>query len=301
MNVPNLRLETALQDGVARLTADGCPPRLAKAIEYGVFPAGHRFRPRLCLAVAEALGTGDAPLATAAAVAMEFVHGASLIQDDLPAFDNADERRGHPALHRVFGEALAVLAADALIVGAFEEIGRVAHHDPAGAGRVVTEIARGIGSPRGAVAGQGWESEEEVDLALYHRAKTAALFEAATGAGAISAGHDPEPWRAVGLWLGKAYQIADDIADGADDGTDAGSDAALGRPNAMHSYGTVGSIRALEDAMHRALDAIPHGPGHAQFHRFLAHLLEQFKTAALGHATERSAHPTYARMLEAAG
>ena len=301
MNVPNPRLEIALQDGVARLTAEGCPPRLAKAIEYGVFPAGHRFRPRLCLAVADALGAGEAPHALAAAVATEFVHGASLIQDDLPAFDNADERRGHPALHRVFGEALAVLAADALIIGAFEEIGRVAEHDPARAGRIVTEIARGVGSPHGAVAGQGWESEDEIDLALYHRAKTAALFEAATGAGAIAAGQDPAPWRAVGLWLGKAYQIADDIADGVADVADAGSDAALGRPNAMHSYGTVGSLRALEDAMHQALGAIPQGPGHASFHRFLSRLLEQFKKAALGHATDHRAHTAHRIMLEATG
>lgn len=301
MNTPNPRLEIALQDGVARLTADGCPPRLAKAIEYGVFPAGHRFRPRLCLAVADALGAGDAPLALAAAVATEFVHGASLIQDDLPAFDNADARRGHPALHRVFGEALAVLAADALIIGAFAEIGRVAHGDPAGAGRIVTEIARGVGSPHGAVAGQGWESEDEIDLARYHRAKTAALFEAATGSGAIAAGHDPEPWRAVGLWLGKAYQIADDIADSAADGDDASSDAALGRPNAQHSFGTVGSLRALEDAMHRALDAIPQGPGHARFRSFLSGLLEQFKKAALGHAADHRAHTSRPIMLEATG
>jgi geranylgeranyl diphosphate synthase type II len=294
------RLETALQDGVDRLTTEGCPPRLAKAIEYGVFPAVHRFRPRLCLAVAEALGSADSPLALASAVAIEFVHGASLIQDDLPAFDNADERRGHPALHRVFGEALAVLAADALIIGAFDEIGRVAEAEPLRAGRLITEVARGVGSPGGAVAGQGWESEDDIDLGQYHRAKTAALFEAATGAGAIAAGHDPAPWRTVGLWLGKAYQIADDISD-ASDVEGAGSDAALGRPNAMHSYGAVGSLRALELAMQAALDAIPAGPGHAEFRRFLSELLRQFRSAALDHAAESTQPARCKRVFEATG
>jgi geranylgeranyl diphosphate synthase type II len=294
------RLEAALYQGVRRLTDEGCPPRLAKAIEYGIFPAGHRFRPRLCLAVADTLGAGDSPLALAAAVATEFVHGASLIQDDLPAFDNADERRGHPALHRVFGEALAVLAADALIIGAFDEIGRAAHVDPARAGKLVTEVARGVGSPGGAVAGQGWESEDEIDLGQYHRAKTAALFEAATGAGAIAAGHDPAPWRTVGLWLGKAYQIADDISDAADT-ENPGSDAALGRPNAMHNYGTVGSLRALERAMHAALDGIPAGPWHGAFRKFLSALLEQFKAAALGHAADADRTTRPPRLYEATG
>jgi geranylgeranyl diphosphate synthase type II len=263
------------------LTADGCPPRLAKAIGYALFPAGHRFRPRLCLAVAEALGAEDSDLALNAAVAVELLHGASLIQDDLPAFDDAGERRGHPALHRVFGEALAVLAADALIIGAFEGVGRAAGHHPERAARLVSEMARGVGTPHGAVAGQGWESEDDIDLVRYHRAKTAALFEAATACGAIAAGYDPEPWRAVGMWLGQAYQIADDIADEAGAGAD-GSDAALGRPNAFRAYGAHGSVRALERAMHLALDAIPRSPGHARFHRFLTDLLGEFRSQALG-------------------
>jgi geranylgeranyl diphosphate synthase type II len=275
------RLEYALHDAVARLTADGCPPRLAKAIGYALFPAGHRFRPRLCLAVAEALGAEDSDLALNAAVAVELLHGASLIQDDLPAFDDAGERRGHPALHRVFGEALAVLAADALIIGAFEGVGRAAGLHPERAARLVSEIARGVGTPHGAVAGQGWESEDDIDLVRYHRAKTAALFEAATASGAIAAGHDPEPWRAVGMWLGRAYQIADDIADEAGAHAD-GSDAALGRPNAFRAYGAHGSVRALEHAMHMALDAIPRSPGRTRFHRFLSDLLGEFRTQALG-------------------
>jgi geranylgeranyl diphosphate synthase type II len=274
------RLEYALHDAVARVTSDGCPPRLARAIGYAVFPAGHRFRPRLCLAVAEALGAEDSDLALNAAVAVELLHGASLIQDDLPAFDDAAERRGHPALHRMFGEALAVLAADALIIGAFEGVARAAGHHPERAARLVSEIARGVGTPHGAVAGQGWESEEDIDLVQYHRAKTAALFESATACGAIAAGHDPEPWRAVGMWLGRAYQIADDISDEAGSGAD-GSDAVLGRPNAFRAYGALGSVRALEHAMRMALEAIPEGTGHARFHGFLTALLGEFRAQAL--------------------
>lgn len=275
------RLESALHSTVRRLSGDGCPPRLAKAIEYAVFPAGHRFRPRLSLAVAQALGDEHSELSLSAAVAVELLHGASLVQDDLPAFDDAAERRGHPALHRVFGEALAVLAADALIIGAFETVGRAGGKCPDRAARLIAEIARGVGTPNGAVAGQGWESEQDIDLVRYHRAKTAALFESATAAGAVAAGHDPLPWRAVGMWLGRAYQIADDMSDEVEDGQ-AGLHTASGRPNALRELGALGSARALEDAMHQALDAIPPSPGHGRFHRFLSRLLAEFRSQALG-------------------
>lgn len=279
------RIELGLHRAVAQLVGDGCPPGLARAVEYAVFPAGHRFRPRLAVAVADALGAGESELALSGAVAVELLHCASLVQDDLPAFDDAAVRRDRPSLHREFGEALAVLAADALIVGAFDLLGRAAALDPGGAGRLAVEIARGVGSPHGAVAGQAWEVEEDIDLVRYHRAKTAALFEAATAAGAIAAGHDPEPWRAVGMWLGRAYQIADDIADEGRDGS-VGSDAALGRPNALRAFGTDGSAAALDRCIRSALGAIPRCEGHQRFRAFLGHMLAEFRTQALA---ERSA------------
>lgn len=273
-------IETALHRAVAQLTGDGCPPGLARAVEYAVFPAGHRFRPRLAVAVADALGAGESDLALTAAVAVEFLHCASLVQDDLPTFDDAAVRRDRPTLHREFGEALAVLAADALIVGAFDLLGRAAAREPLRAGRLVAEIARGVGSPHGAVAGQAWEAESNIDLVRYHRAKTAALFEAAAAAGAVAAGHDPEPWRMVGMWLGRAYQIADDIADEGEHAS-SGSDAALGRPNALRALGARGSAAALDECIASALRAIPLCEGRQRFRALLAHLLAEFRAQAL--------------------
>ncbi len=273
-------IEAALRSAVERIAGEGCPAGLAQAIRYAVFPAGNRLRPRLTLAVADALEDADTELAEAAAVALELLHCASLVQDDMPAFDNAVARRGRPALHRAFGDAGAVLAADALIIGAFDTIARSAHSDPQRVAALTIELARGAGSPHGAVAGQGWESEENIDLALYHRSKTAALFEAATGAGAIVAGHDPSTWRSVGYWLGRAYQIADDIAD-LDYTADGNSDAELGRPNAAHELGGEASARMLEQCIANALSSIPPCPGEMRFRSFLVHMLERFRPDAM--------------------
>jgi geranylgeranyl diphosphate synthase type II len=270
------RLEAALRSAVERLTADGCPPRLAEAIEYAVFPPGNRLRPRLCVAVANALGSGDGELAEAAAVSLEFLHCASLIQDDLPAFDDAADRRGRPSTHEAFDVPTAILAADALIIGAFETIAWSSAQDPSLAAALTLEIARGTGAPHGAVAGQGWEGETDIDLVRYHRSKTAALFEAATAAGAIVAGHDPVPWRRVGHWLGRAYQIADDIADEGSNG-ERSSDAALGRPNALRAFGRDASVATLEHCIQQSLETVPPCRGDREFRTFLEGMLERFR------------------------
>ena len=150
----------------------------------------------------------------AAGAALELLHCASLVHDDLPCFDAADTRRGRPSVHKAFGEPLAVLAGDALIVLAFQTLARV----PCAPQRLAIlplTVAQSVGVPSGIVAGQAWECEPQIDLAHYHRAKTGALFAAATVAGAASAGADAEPWRMVGEKLGEAYQVADDIRDAA--------------------------------------------------------------------------------------
>ncbi|MEE7477910.1 polyprenyl synthetase family protein, partial [Methylobacterium hispanicum] len=119
---PGRRIETALEVAVSSAEAPGAPPLLAEAIRYAVFPGGHRIRPRLCLAVARACGDDDPEAADAAAVAIELLHCASLVHDDLPCFDDAPLRRGKPAVHVAYGPALAVLTGDALIVAAFEAL-----------------------------------------------------------------------------------------------------------------------------------------------------------------------------------
>ena len=108
------RIEQALLAALASAEAPGCPPRLAAAMRHAVFPGGARIRPKLCLAVAMACGDAHPRLADAAAAAIELLHCASLVHDDLPCFDNAAMRRGIPSVQAQFGDRLAVLAGEAL-------------------------------------------------------------------------------------------------------------------------------------------------------------------------------------------
>src|SRR5271165_5322092 len=120
------RIEQALQAAISRAEVPGCPPHLAAAMRHAVFPRGARIRPRLCLAVAAACDEDDHRLPDAAAASIELLHCASLVHDDLPCFDDATTRRGRPSVHMAFGERLAVLAGDALIVLAFETLAQAA-------------------------------------------------------------------------------------------------------------------------------------------------------------------------------
>lgn len=115
MDIKSLISET-LETAVFRANGAGAPPRIAEAIQYSVFPGGARLRPRLCLAVSMAYGQRDLEATLAAGAAIELLHCASLVHDDLPCFDDADVRRGKPSVHRAFGEEIAVLTGDALIV-----------------------------------------------------------------------------------------------------------------------------------------------------------------------------------------
>ncbi len=260
------RVETVLEAAVGRAIAGEAPPKLSAALRYAVFPGGARLRPALCLAVAAACGEEDPAVADGAAAAVELLHCASLVHDDLPCFDDAPLRRGRPSVHAVFGEALAVLAGDALIVLAFEALARAGAVAPQRLPALVSAIARGVGAPGGIVAGQAWESEPCTPFEPYHRAKTAALFVAATTSGALAAGADPAPWRELGLKLGSAYQIADDLLDAvAEDENDAGAgggkvhgrDAALNRPSAVAELGIKGAYAKLQLTVSEACAAIP--------------------------------------------
>ncbi|MBC8058035.1 MAG: polyprenyl synthetase family protein, partial [Rhizobiales bacterium] len=212
---PMTRIEQALATAIASAESPDCPPKLAGAIRHAVFPGGARIRPQLCLAVAQACGDDDPVLSEAAASAIELLHCASLVHDDLPCFDDSPLRRGRASVHYAYGESLAVLAGDALIVLAFQTLSAQAAASPQRLAPLIATIAAGVGMPCGIVAGQAWECEPQVDLSDYHRAKTGALFAAATMAGAQAAGSGPEPWRAFGDWLGEAYQVADDVRDAA--------------------------------------------------------------------------------------
>lgn len=260
MNTLSIRLEDALQSAFEASTSrPPCPPRLAEAMRYAVWPGGGRVRPLLTLQIAAACGDRWPRVADAAAAAVELIHCASLVHDDLPCFDDAPLRRGRPTVHRAYGESTAVLVGDALIVMAFEVLAGAGAEAPHRLPGLVQALASGVGAPRGIIAGQAWESEPCPDLVEYHRAKTGALFESAALLGALAGGGDAAAWAEVGGRIGEAYQIADDLADalGGDHGKLSGQDQRHERPSAVAALGVNGAIGALWDRIEAAEAAMP--------------------------------------------
>ncbi len=213
------------------------------------------------------------------------LHCASLVHDDMPCFDDASIRRGKPAVHLAFGEPLALLSGDALIVLAFQELGRAALVAPRRAARVLNVVTEGVGAPAGIVAGQSWECEPSAPPREYHRAKTGALFAAATMAGAAAVGADPLPWRELGETIGEAYQIADDLVDRCGDpdviGKPVGQDALFDRPNAVSEMGVKGASRRLREIIDRAVHSVPACPGEADLRQLIRQESTRFMTLAL--------------------
>ena len=185
----------------------------------------------------------------------------------MPCFDDADVRRGKPSVHKAFSEPLALLTGDSLIVLAFEVLARAGAEKPDRLAELIRILAARTGMPGGICAGQGWESEKTIDLGAYHRAKTGALFIAATQMGAVAAGQDADPWEELGARIGEAFQVADDLRDALLDeaalGKPAGQDAVHDRPNAVNILGVRGAVSRLQDILSGAIASIPSCPGEA--------------------------------------
>lgn len=263
------RIDTAIAHAISIASAQAgpAPAKLAAALDYATSPGGARIRPTILLSVATACGDDAPKVADAAAAALELMHCASLVHDDLPCFDDADIRRGKPTVHRAYSEPLAVLTGDSLIMLAFEILAHTGRIDPMRASQLVLCLARQSGMPNGICAGQGWESEDKIDLRAYHRSKTGALFIAAVQMGAISAGEDPDPWFELGDRIGEAFQVADDLRDAvmtpAEIGKPVGQDERLGRPSAVNELGVDGAAARLKDILSGAIASIPSCPGEA--------------------------------------
>ncbi len=261
------RIERALSDAIAHGQAGAAPPRLASALDYAVTPGGARIRPTILLSVAKACGDDRPHMSDAAAAALEMIHCASLVHDDMPCFDDADVRRGKPSVHRAYSEPLALLTGDSLIVMAFEVLARAGREDCGRALELVRILSSRTGMPGGICAGQGWESEDKVDLSAYHQAKTGALFIAATQMGAVAAGQEAEPWFELGARIGEAFQVADDLRDAlcnAEElGKPVGQDEAHARPNAVSVLGVEGAVQRLKNILAGAISSIPSCPGEA--------------------------------------
>ena len=241
--------------------------RLYEAMRYMVLGGGKKLRPVLVLLAAEACG-GSVEEAMPAACSVEMVHTYSLIHDDLPAMDNDDLRHGKPSCHRAFGEAMAILAGDALLTEAFAVLA-TGVTDAAKARRLAAELAGAAGAA-GMVGGQVADlaaerqgSCDERILDIIHRRKTARMIEAAAVMGAIVAGaseHHERSLRAYGAHLGMAFQIADDILDATAStqalGKTAGKDAAAGKLTYVKCYGLAAARDRARAEADRAVDAL---------------------------------------------
>lgn len=243
----------------------GRAPALSSAIEDAVLAPGKRLRPLVALAAGE-LVRAPAAATAAVAVAVEFLHAASLVLDDLPSMDNARRRRGRPALHVVHGVATAELAAVALVARAFE-VAACAPETPARArALVVEELARSIGA-EGCCAGQAADLAADPaslaleDLEAIHSRKTGALFVAAVRGGALSGGAGEEALEALTLFarnLGLAFQITDDVLDLSGDPERMGKDTRRDahRANFATLFGVASSRKLVEELLESAVAAL---------------------------------------------
>jgi len=256
-----------------RASGKSTPPTFQAAMMHAVFPGGARLRPRLAVAVAAACGDDRPQVTDAAAAAIELIHCASLVHDDLPSFDDAQTRRARPSVHIKFGVPAAILVGDGLIAVAFETLSSTRLTSDVNIGPMVHTLARCIGPACGIIAGQAWELEPHAELRTYHQLKTGALFEGAVMLGALSAEHDAVSWRAFGAALGEAYQIVDDVLDAAGTqraaGKPVGQDQLHGRPNAALENGVDGALRRLAELFTSLPNLIPACPAPEAIHVWL--------------------------------
>jgi geranylgeranyl diphosphate synthase, type II len=267
-------------------TAGTPPSSIHEAMRYSVFAGGKRIRPILCLETARIFAP-DVTMALHPACAIEFIHTYSLIHDDLPALDNDDLRRGKPTCHKKFGEAIAILAGDALLTLAFATAGTAGVQDQLRV-RIVNEIATSSGTVNGMVGGQVADLEAEgkevgqETLEYIHRSKTAALIRAAITSGAICVGANDEDVRRLrhfGETIGWAFQVTDDILDVEESsaalGKTAGKDIAQQKATYPAVFGLEKSHQIANDLSSQAIaDLAPFGERAARLREiaeFLVH------------------------------
>jgi geranylgeranyl diphosphate synthase type II len=266
--------EAALEAGLPPESA--WPETIHRAVRYSLFAGGKRIRPVLVLAAGEAVGAPRAELLPLAC-AVEMIHTYSLIHDDLPAMDDDDLRRGKPTSHKVFGEAIAILAGDALLTRAFHLLATVPQAvDDALARRrlAATEVLAEACGTCGLIGGQVMDLESEgravdaKELERLHRAKTGALLSACVRGGAILGGARPSELDALSRYasaIGLAFQVVDDVLDATEDaaslGKTAGKDAAAHKATYVSVHGIERAREMADGLLRDALAAVaPFGP-----------------------------------------
>lgn len=264
------------------------PETLHRAVRYSLFAGGKRIRPLLVLAAGETVGGDEAELIPFAC-AVEMIHTYSLIHDDLPSMDNDDLRRGKPTSHRVFGEAIAILAGDALLTRAFHSLAEApAHWDSHRIGRRLraTALLGEACGTTGLIGGQVLDLESEgrtIDSATLehlHRAKTGALLSACVRGGALLGGAEgPElaPFEDYASAIGLAFQVVDDILDATEGdrqlGKTAGKDAQVGKATYVRVHGLEAARMLTQDLLSQAEEAVAGLGSRAWLLRELAHLI----------------------------
>jgi geranylgeranyl diphosphate synthase type II len=261
------------------------PETIHRAMRYSLFAGGKRIRPVLCISAADAI-SGAVDGVENAACTLELIHTYSLIHDDLPALDNDDLRRGRPTCHKVFGEAIAILAGDALLTLAFEVLSRLPGVPETRKARLVMELATAAGTVGGMIAGQVNDLEGEGKppdarlLESIHRAKTGALLRASLRMGGIYAGADEEQLAALscfGEHAGLCFQIVDDLLDVEQSsealGKTAGKDAQQRKITFPSVYGIEESHRMAERQRLLAHGAVESLGGRAARLREIADLI----------------------------
>ncbi len=244
------------------------PASIHQAMRHSVFAGGKRIRPILCMEAGRAVAGSLPPGIEDLGAALEMLHTYSLIHDDLPALDNDDLRRGRPTCHKVFGEAIAILAGDALQTQAYEVLSRLGCPAEARV-KIIEEIARGTGTVNGMIGGQCVDLEAErtqpdaETLEYIHRSKTAALITASVVTGGIYAGASSEQvnqLRSFGQAIGLAFQIVDDVLDvtqtSAQLGKTAGKDAASEKATYPALFGLEESRKRAATLLQSAGEAV---------------------------------------------
>jgi geranylgeranyl diphosphate synthase type II len=245
-------------------SADQHPETIHKAMRHSVFAGGKRIRPILCMEAGRMVAGSQPEGIEELGAALEMLHTYSLIHDDLPALDNDDLRRGRPTSHVVFGEAMAILAGDALQTQAYEVLAQL--HCPAEARvQIIREIAHGTGTVGGMIGGQVVDLEAEhsrptaQQLEYIHRAKTAALITASLVSGGMYAAAKPNEMqhlRLFGEQIGLAFQIVDDVLDVTQTseqlGKTAGKDTAAEKATYPALFGVDASLKRADDLVNAA-------------------------------------------------
>lgn len=265
------------------------PVSIHKAMRHSVFAGGKRLRPVLCMEAARMIAGSLPEGIEELGAAIEMLHTYSLIHDDLPALDNDDLRRGRPTCHKVFGDAIAILAGDALQTQAYEVLAQL--HCPAEARvRIIAEIARGTGTVDGMIGGQVVDLEAEHTqptaemLEYIHRSKTAALITASLTSGGLYAGgkeSEIKKLRTFGQAVGLAFQIVDDVLDVTQSseqlGKTAGKDTASQKATYPALFGVEGSERKADALIGAALKELESFGDRAETLKELARYLVERK------------------------